>query len=223
MTLAAVLFDMDGLLVDTEPLWMRAEQALATRLGCTDWGPEDQRAILGAALPIAGEYLRQRTGSDLPGEQLGQMAVAGFLDLVRAEATIPLQPGAGELVAQVAAAGVPFALVSASERPIMDMLTAHMARAGVPAFPVTVAGDEVPQGKPHPTPYLRAAELLGADITRSVVLEDSINGVQSGWAAGATVVAVEAMVRHEPRERVIVRQSLVGLDLADLRALVAAG
>jgi HAD superfamily hydrolase (TIGR01509 family) len=151
---------------------------------------------------------------------VAERVIRGFLDEVRAGGAIVVQPGAAELVRDVAAAGLPFALVSASVRSIMDVITERLAAAGVPAFPVTVAGDEVDRGKPDPTPYLRAAALLGAAIERAVVLEDSVNGVQAGWAAGATVVAVEGMVRHEPRPRVVVRQSLVGLDVAALRALV---
>ena len=102
----------------------------------------------------------------------------------------------------------------------MTMVMAHMAGHGLPSFPVSVSGDEVARGKPDPEPYLRAAAELGIATERPVVLEDSPNGVQAGWAAGATVVAVEAMVRHEPRERVVVRPSLAGLRLADLQRLV---
>ncbi|MCU0302205.1 MAG: HAD family phosphatase [Candidatus Nanopelagicales bacterium] len=220
MALSAVLFDMDGLLVDTEPLWMRAEQRVVAELGGSGWGAEDQRAILGLALPRAADYMRRRSGTSASTEEVAERVVRGFLDEVRAGGAIVVQPGAAELVRDVAAAGLPFALVSASVRSIMDVITERLAAAGVPAFPVTVAGDEVDRGKPDPTPYLRAAALLGAAIERAVVLEDSVNGVQAGWAAGATVVAVEGMVRHEPRPRVVVRQSLVGLDVAALRALV---
>ena len=85
---------------------------------------------------------------------------------------------------------------------------------------MTVAGEEVERGKPDPLPYLRAADLLGVDITRAVVLEDSANGARAGWAAGATVVAVPHAVPIEPGERIIVRGSLVGLSVTDLRALI---
>jgi beta-phosphoglucomutase-like phosphatase (HAD superfamily) len=126
-------------------------------------------------------------------------------------------------VSEVAAAGVPFALVSASVRSIVDLIGGHLRAAGVPDFPVTLAGDEVEHGKPDPSAYLRAAELLGIDIAGAVVLEDSRNGVLAGWSAGATVVAVEGVVRHTPRPRVFVRPSLLGLDLAALQLLVATG
>lgn len=219
MGLSAVLFDMDGLLVDTEPAWMRAERAIVSELGGTSWDEADQRAILGLSLPLAIGYLKQRTNSTASAEEIGDRLVALFLAELGA-GSIPMQPGAAELVCEVADAGVPYALVSASVRPIMTMVMGHMAAHGLPAFPVSVAGDEVARGKPDPEPYLRAAAELGIPIERAVVLEDSPNGVQAGWSAGATVVAVEAMVRHEPRDRVVVRPSLAGLRLADLRRLV---
>lgn len=222
MTLAAVLFDMDGLLVDTEPIWQRAEDRVVAELGGTEWTEEDQRAVLGASLPLAGAYMRQRTGSSRSAEEVAAMIIAGFhAEAALVDDPIIIQPGAAELLRDVAGDGVPFALVSASVRSVMDLVTAHLGSLGLPEFPVTVAGDEVTRGKPDPTPYLRAAELLGADIQRSVVLEDSINGVQAGWSSGAAaVVAIEGMVCHEPRPRVVVRKSLVGLDVAALRAFV---
>jgi HAD superfamily hydrolase (TIGR01509 family) len=219
MGLSAVLFDMDGLLVDTEPAWMRAERAVVAELGGDSWDEADQRAILGLSLPLAIGYLKQRTGSAASAEEIGDRLVDLFLAELDG-GSIRMQPGAAELVAEVAEARIPYALVSASVRRIMTLVMAHMIDHGVPAFDVSVAGDEVARGKPDPEPYLRAASELGIDIERAVVLEDSPNGVQAGWAAGATVVAVEAMVRHAPRERVVVRPNLAGLGLADLRRLV---
>jgi HAD superfamily hydrolase (TIGR01509 family) len=145
--------------------------------------------------------------------------IAGMLQRL-ADAEIPIQPGAAELIADVAGSGVPYALVSASERTLVDLVLAYLARCGLPGFPVSVAGDEVARSKPDPLPYLRAAELLGIDITRAIVLEDSANGVRAGWSAGATVVAVPHVVPIEPGERIVVRTSLVGLDVAELAALV---
>ncbi len=219
MTLSAVLFDMDGLLVDTEPAWMRAERTMVGELGGSSWDAADQRAILGLSLPRAIQYMQQRTGSCLAAEVIGDRLVELFLGELDGGG-VPMQPGAAALVTEVAEAGIPFALVSASVRRVMTVVMAHMAAHGLPEFPVSIAGDEVVRGKPDPLPYLRAADLLAVPIQQAVVLEDSPNGVQAGWSAGATVVAVEVMVRHEPRERVVVRPGLAGLRLADLRALV---
>ena len=117
MGLSAVLFDMDGLLVDTEPAWMRAERNVVAELGGDSWDEADQRAILGLSLPLAIGYLKQRTGSSASPQEIGDRLVELFLAELGAGA-IPMQPGAAELVAEVAGADVPFALVSASVRPI---------------------------------------------------------------------------------------------------------
>lgn len=218
MPLSAVLFDMDGLLVNTEPLWLEAEHATLAALGGT-WGEADQHAIVGASMAHATAYMAEVSGTDRSTDQIAELLIGNMLDLL-ADVRIPIQPGAPELLTEVAGSGVPFALVSASVRRIIDVMLGQLADAGLPGFPVQVAGDEVPRSKPDPLPYLHAAKLLGVDITQSVVLEDSANGVRAGWLAGATVLAVPHVVPIEPGERVVVRKSLVGLHLADLSALV---
>jgi HAD superfamily hydrolase (TIGR01509 family) len=221
MGLSAVLFDMDGLLVDTEPLWLRAEHATLAELGGT-WSAADQAAILGASMAHAARYMKRRSGTDLPEDAVAAILVDRML-VELADATIPIQPGAGELLSEVAASGVPYALVSASVRPIVDLVLAALVRAGLPGFPLTIAGDEVERSKPDPLPYLRAARALGIDITRAVVLEDSANGVRAASEAGAVVLAVPHAVPIEPAVRIHVRRSLVGVGLADLRRLVSDG
>ena len=216
--LSAVLFDMDGLLVDTEPLWLRAEYATLHALG-GEWSPADQAAILGASMAHAARYIRRRAASTRPPAEIGRMLIDAMLTEL-AEAEVPVRPGAGRLLTEVAGSGLPYALVSASVRPIVDLVLAALARTGLPGFPVTIAGDEVARGKPDPLPYATAARRLGIDITRAVVLEDSANGVRAGHAAGAVVLAVPHAIPIEPAPRVHVRPSLVGLDLAQLRALV---
>jgi beta-phosphoglucomutase-like phosphatase (HAD superfamily) len=136
---------------------------------------------------------------------------------------IPVQPGAADLLGEVAGSGLPYALVSASGRPIVDLVLAALAREGLPGFPVTIAGDEVARSKPDPLPYLRAADVLRIDITRAVVLEDSANGVRAAEQAGAHVLAVPHAVPITPNGRVHVADSLVGIDLAALRRLAGCG
>lgn len=218
MTLSAVLFDMDGLLVNTEPMWLDVEHETLAALGGT-WSEADHRAVMGSSMAHATAYIRRISGTDRTDAHVAELMIAGMLQRL-ADAEIPIQPGAAELIADVAGSGVPYALVSASERTLVDLVLAYLARCGLPGFPVSVAGDEVARSKPDPLPYLRAAELLGIDITRAIVLEDSANGVRAGWAAGATVVAVPHVVPIEPGERIVVRTSLVGLDVAELAALV---
>ena len=216
--LSAVLFDMDGLLVNTEPQWLEVEHETLAALGGT-WSEADAAAIMGASMAHATAHMRRVSGTHRTDAEVADMLVGTMLERL-AGADIPIQPGARELVHEVAASGLPYALVSASVRPIVDVVMAFLSSQGLPGFPVTVAGDEVERGKPDPLPYLRAAELLGIDITRAVVLEDSANGTRAGWAAGATVVAVPHAVPIEPGERINVRGSLVGLSVADLRALI---
>ncbi len=218
MTLSAVLFDMDGLLVNTEPVWLEVEHATLAALGGT-WSEADQRAIMGASMAHATAYIRGISPTDTTDEQVADLLISSMLERLEG-AEIPIQPGAGELLTAVAGSGLPFALVSASVRPIVDLVLAFLARSGLPVFPVSVAGDEVARSKPDPMPYLHAADLLGIDISRAIVLEDSLNGVRSAWSAGATVVAVPHAVPVAAGERIVVRESLVGLDLAGLAALV---
>lgn len=219
MTLSGVLFDMDGLLVDTEGLWLKAELATMAELDGGPWTTEDQKAVLGSSMANLGRYMRRRSGTTRSAEDVSALLVGTMLDLLAVE-PVGVLPGAAELVAEVAAADVPFALVSASARPMVDLVLAALAGQGLPTFPVTVAGDEVARTKPDPLPYLTAAAALGIDITRAIVLEDSANGVQAGHASGATVVAVPHSVPIQPTERIHVRESLVGVDLGLLRSLV---
>lgn len=218
MKLSAVLFDMDGLLVNTEPMWLEAEHETLATLGGT-WSEADQKAIMGASMAHATAYIRRLSGTDRTDEQVAELLIGTMLQRLEG-AEIPIQPGAADLLRAVAGSGLPFALVSASVRPIVDLVLAHLGRSGLPRFPITVAGDEVARSKPDPLPYTHAAELLGIDITRAVVLEDSLNGVRAAWSAGATVVAVPHAVPIEAGERIVVRQSLLGLDVAGLDALI---
>ncbi len=218
MPISAVLFDMDGLLIDTEPVWMQAEVDVANLLGGT-WTPADQAANLGIALPKAAAYIKERVGSDWPVDRIAAELVERYLGRLAA-GEIVIQPGAVALVRMVAAAELPYALVSSSLRRIVDYALQALYNAGVPQFPVTVAGDEVVHGKPHPEPYLRAAEALGVDIQRAVVFEDSAHGVAAAHAAGAHVVAMAHMIDHESRERIVVRKTLEGITLEYLAALV---
>jgi HAD superfamily hydrolase (TIGR01509 family) len=131
---------------------------------------------------------------------------------------ITVLPGVPELLAELARHEVPVALVSSSYRVLVDAVLAH----GIGHFPVTVAGDEVRQGKPHPEPYDTACRRLGVDPRRCVVLEDSPAGVASGQAAGCAVVAVPSVagVVIDEAPRRLVASSLAQVDVGRLRALI---
>jgi HAD superfamily hydrolase (TIGR01509 family) len=212
--LAAVLFDMDGLLIDSEPLWLEVETEVMARLGAA-WSEEDQHALLGGSLERTVNHLLGKASRPVPRELVAEWMMDGIVTLVR-DHGVPVQPGARELLAEVAAAGVPHALVTSSQRLFADEV---LASTGM-TFAVVVCGEDVTATKPDPEPYLLAAKLLGADPARCVALEDSPNGVASAEGAGCHVVAVPSLVPIEPAPGRVVLPSLRGIDLAALRALV---
>ncbi|MGV8978649.1 MAG: HAD family hydrolase [Cellulomonas sp.] len=210
---AAVLWDMDGTLIDTEPYWMSAESELVESFGGL-WTREDGLAMIGQSMSLSIATLRSR-GVDLPDD-----TIRDFLhDRVAAgvASAVPWQAGAQDLLAALVAAGVPLALVTSS----FSVLADPFARmAGV--FDVVVSGDEVCHPKPHPEPYLTAAERLGVDISRCVAIEDSPSGLASAGSAGALVIAVEVLLPVAAHVGVSRVRSLEVLGLDEL-ARIAAG
>jgi HAD superfamily hydrolase (TIGR01509 family) len=215
--LQGVLFDMDGLLVDSEPLWFEVECAVMARLDGR-WSEADQQALIGGSLPRTVSYLLARAGHPASPEDVGRWLVDGMTSLLMSR-PLTMLPGAGELLAEVRAAGIPHALVTSSERPIMN---AVLRQLGV-GFTATVCADDVTHGKPDPEPYLRAASLLGADPRACVALEDSPNGVASAEAAGCKLIAVPSLVPIRAQDGRLIATSLSQVNLAVLRDLVATG
>jgi len=215
--LQGVLFDMDGLLVDSEPLWFEVECAVMARLDGR-WSEADQQALIGGSLPRTVSYLLARASRPASPEDVGRWLVEGMTSLLMSR-PLTMLPGAGELLAEVRAAGIPHALVTSSERPVME---AVLRQLGV-SFTATVCADDVTRGKPDPEPYLRAASLLGADPRACVALEDSPNGVASAEAAGCRLIAVPSLVPIHARDGRTIAASLSQVNLARLRDLVAAG
>jgi HAD superfamily hydrolase (TIGR01509 family) len=213
--LQAVMFDMDGLLVDSEPLWFEVECQVMAQLG-GDWDEADQEALLGGSLPRTVAYLLARAARPASPQVVGRWLVDGMIALLAARAPRVL-PGAAELLAEVRGAGISHALVTSSERPIMDAVLRHL-RLG---FDATVCAADVRRGKPHPEPYQRAVALLGADPRYCVALEDSPNGVAAAEAAGCRVVAVPSLVPIADRPGRTVAASLSQVDLGMLRAIAA--
>jgi HAD superfamily hydrolase (TIGR01509 family) len=209
-TLAAALWDFDGTLVDTEPLWLDAEFDLIANLGGT-WSIDHADQLIGNSLLASASYILNTIGRhDLsPGWVVDEL----ILRVIQALSgqPIPWRPGARELLESFAAAAVPCALVSASYRVMLD---AVLNQLPADIFAVSVAGDEVQNGKPHPEPYETAAAALGVDTRQCVVLEDSITGASSGNAAGALVVAVPSRVPIPPAPRRRHVTSLSELDAA---------
>lgn len=212
---AAVLWDLDGTMVDTEPLWFEAEYELATRHGAT-WTNEHAKNLVGNSLPVSGAYIREHMGLSLSVEEILEELML-FMEAHSAERAA-FQPGALELLAELREAGVPCALVTMSYRRLVEPL---LPRMGEGAFAVTVCGDEVTNGKPHPEAYLRAAELLGVDPPDCIVIEDSPGGAAAGEASGAPVVVVPHVVAVPAGQRRIEVPTLDGLGVAGLVAVVA--
>lgn len=215
----AVLWDMDGLMIDSEPLWTRAEQELAVSLGGT-WDAEVKARIVGTRLDVAVPTILTCFAVEASAERVRTTAAWLLHRMVElfAQDELPLLPGVRSLLAALADEQVPMALVSSSYRVLVDAVLA----GGVGPFAVTIAGDEVDRGKPAPDPYVLAASRLGVDVTRCVVLEDSPAGVASGEAAGCAVVAVPSVpgVSLAPAARRLVVATLADVGPADLRALV---
>ncbi len=183
--LGAVIFDMDGVLIDSEPLHHRATQAALGARG-RSYTERDNRAFFGAT---DSEMLRVlRILFDLPQStaELVAAKTARLLELIRAEAR-PL-PGVPEVVRWLRESGLPLALATASRPPVIEAVLEAVGLAG--AFAAVVSGDDVAHGKPAPDGFLLAARRLAVDPERCLVIEDSRNGVRAAKAAGMRVAAV---------------------------------
>jgi len=213
---AAVLWDMDGTLVDTEPYWMRAEGELVTSFGGV-WTHEDAMLLVGAGLWDSALIL-QSHGVTLEADAIVQRLTNRVQEQLRDEG-VPWRPGARELLRQVVDAGIPTALVTMSvermARQIVDAID-------FPAFSHIVSGDTVTMPKPDPEAYLTAAGLLGVAPEHCVAIEDSPPGLAAALAAGTISIAVPHQLPL-PESAMYTRWStLEGHTVSDLRTLYAA-
>jgi HAD superfamily hydrolase (TIGR01509 family) len=217
--LRAVLFDMDGLLVDSEPLWFEAECSVMATIGGS-WTRADQLELTGGSLEHSVGYMLARALRPAEPALIGEWLLDTMATLIAGRG-VPLMAGAAELLAELAAAGVPMALVTSAQRRIMD---AVIASTGLD-FGVTVCAEDVSRGKPDPEPYLRAAAALGQPPAGCVALEDSPRGVAAARAAGCPVIAVPSVPLPAElgtaRPGLAIVTSLQEVDLARIRQLVA--
>jgi HAD superfamily hydrolase (TIGR01509 family) len=185
----AVVFDMDGLLLDTEELWLRAESELFRRHGA-EFTREDQLRVIGTSFDVTAAYFAERLG--WPHERGGELvdeSNALMHELVRQQ--VAARPGAVELVESLRKLGVPLGLASNSPRYLVDDA---LATAGLTeAFDAIVTSSDVVRPKPAPDIYLRACELLGVAPHDALALEDSASGVRAAKAAGLTCIAVPTL------------------------------
>jgi HAD superfamily hydrolase (TIGR01509 family) len=215
-TLAAVLFDMDGTLVDTEPYWYASEFALVEKYGGT-WSESHAASLVGNALIDSATYIRQHAGVPLE----PAVIVERMLDDVVAatQRAVPWRPGARVLLEQLRHAHVPCALVTMSYARLADAVVSQLPQG---TFAAVITGDAVARGKPHPEPYLAAAAALGVEPARCVAIEDSPTGVASAEAAGCPVLAVPHMVPIPPGDGRTLVPSLTLVDVEMLQRLAGA-
>ncbi|HWU27859.1 MAG TPA: HAD family phosphatase [Microbacterium sp.] len=210
---SAVLWDMDGTLVDTEPYWMDAETVLVESFGGT-WTHEDALQLVGNGLHDSALIL-QKYGVDMEADAIVQHLTDAVAHRLRSEG-VPFRHGARELLADLRANGIPTALVTMSLR---RMALDVVSLIDFDAFDLVVAGDDVARPKPFPDPYLRAAELLEIDIADAVVIEDSGTGVAAGRASGAVTLGVPHIVSLEGSDAHELWPTLAGRTSADIRDL----
>jgi HAD superfamily hydrolase (TIGR01509 family) len=180
----AVIFDMDGVLVDTERDWDRARREV-TRAAGGRWLPEATTDMIGMSAPEWSRYIHDRLGAEPDPDEINGRVVARMLELLGEGP--PLLPGAARAVRYLAGRW-PLGLASSANRPVIEAVLAGSGLAGL--FSATVSSEEVARGKPAPDVYLAAAEALGVEPSSAVAIEDSANGLRSAAAAGLLVVAV---------------------------------
>ncbi len=211
---AAVLWDLDGTLVDTEPLWFAAEREVAAHYGLV-WGDEQSMQMVGMPLRVYGATLVEAGAQAEVSEVVG-----AIVDLVAGELRrhVTWRPGARELLAEVVDAGVPTALVTMSYRVLVEPV---MRAAPEGAFVTVVTGEDVRNGKPDPEAYLRAAHELGVTIDECVAIEDSPPGVGSALSAGARTLGVPHLLALEPRPGLSRAHTLSAVTVDDLSRIAA--
>ena len=210
---AAVLWDMDGTLIDSEPYWMRSEGAFAKANNST-WTEQDGLSLVGMSLFDSSKIIKKKVGSELEPEQIVQHLTDSVAAQLKQE--ILWRPGAKDLLLLLRKKKVKTALVTMS---LHRMAKQVVDAIGFDCFDVIVAGDDVRQGKPHPEPYLKAAELLGVKAQDCVAFEDSLTGLQSAEAAGTKAVGIKNIVEIPSQRGRVLWPTLEGVTMSDLRGL----
>lgn len=214
-SLAAVLFDMDGTLLDSEKVWDIALDDLALWLG-GELSDTARRRMVGSSLARSIAIMHDDLGIDADPESSGAYLLERAEELFRT--SLVWKPGARELLVAVHGAGLPAALVTSTHRRLTEIALDTIGRE---YFAATVCGDEVDHPKPAPDPYRRAAQLLGVAADDCVAIEDSPLGIASAEAAGCVLLAVPSEVPLEPAPGRTIATSLDGVTVADLARLVA--
>ena len=209
----AVFFDMDGLLVDSEPEWLKSESEISAAYGY-QWTSQDQVACLGGPLSRVGQYMHEKCNQAETPDFFTRKIVEVQSEKMRSHT--PFMPGAYELVKDLQKNGVKTGLVSASPRIIVD---AVLDNVGAELFPFSISSDDVERTKPHPDAYLKAAQLTNSAIENCLVFEDSLTGIGAATSSGAWLVAVPHLVHVDESERVRVIKSLEQLNFTKVQKL----
>lgn len=207
----AVVFDLDGVLIDSEPVWERVRRGLVAGRG-GHWAPDAQRKLMGMSTPEWAAYLSEDLGVGLPPDEVAALVIDRMAASYRER--IPLLPGAVEAVRRLAVRW-PLGLASSAPAVLIDIV---LQAAGLrPYFAVTMSTEQVPQGKPAPDIYLAVAARLGYSPPGCAAIEDSSNGIRSAAAAGLRVIAIPRP-QYPPDPAALAAASLVLPGLADLTA-----
>ena len=216
MSVEAVVFDLDGVLIQTEELWDEVRSGLAREAGGR-YGEEEQRAMMGMSSPEWSRYMHEHVGLPEPPEEIAAEVVRRMADRYREE--LPLIDGAVEAVERLAGRW-PLAVASSSNRELIDLV---LELSGLDRFfAATVSSEEVERGKPAPDVYLEACRRLGADASRSAAIEDSHAGIASARAAGMRVIAIPNP-SYPPGDEALAQADLVLPLLAELTAQAVDG
>lgn len=197
-----VIFDMDGLLVDSEPVWDKARAELAAQYG-KPWTTKDHHNVMGVSTLEWTEYMINHFEATMPPAEMQKLVIDQMVAMYNEQ--IPFFPGAVELVQKVAAT-YPTGLASGSPRQLIDIVTGYAGFEG--CFQEIISADEIGKGKPAPDVYLATAERMGIDPTKCACLEDSGFGILSGKAAGMLVIAVPDE-RFPPAEEMVSQADIV--------------
>jgi HAD superfamily hydrolase (TIGR01509 family) len=201
----AVLWDMDGTLVDTEPYWITAEHEIVEAAG-GEWREEYALQLVGQDLMVSAELIRANSPVEDDPVVIVERLLARVVEQVREH--VPWRPGARELLAECREAGIHSALVTMSWRSLADAVVDALPEG---TFDLVVTGDEVEHGKPHPEPYAAALRGLGVEADACVAIEDSPTGVRSAVAAGVPTLAVPHIVPVPEMVGAVQHRSLVGM------------
>lgn len=209
--MSALLFDMDGTVIDSEPLWLEAEIEVMAELGC-HWDAQDQQNCLGGPMDRTEKYMQERSGNIKPyGYFRDNLNLVMQKKLLH---DLKLVPNALELISSAKKIGIKTALVTASGSVLMNIALKKFPDG---IFDATVSRDDVINSKPNPEPYLRAADLLEMNISNCVVFEDSETGVTSGLASGAQVIGIPHLINLAPHENLRIVDSLSDVSIDKLR------